>query len=378
MAETASQTQGSQRTPRVALLWRGDPQAPAPAPEETRLRLIFAALAERGVAAEPVIYADEVANALETRLPGFDGVLVWVDPLSEGKDRARLDPLLRQLADAGVWVSAHPDVILKIGVKEILHRTRDFGWGADTDLYQAAQDLRDRFPARLAAGGPRVLKQNRGNGGQGVWKVELAALAGAPPTAQAPATVLHAQRGSAPETLALGAFMDRCAAYFANGGCIVDQAFQPRLPEGMIRCYLSEGEVVGFGHQLIKALILPPPEGPSSEAAQPGPRIMHPPDAAPFQDLRRQLESDWVPQLQNSLDIPTAALPALWDADFLYGPKMPDGRDTYVLCEINVSAVAPFPDTAAAKVAETVMRRLARGATRPVTGNDRPRREQSP
>jgi hypothetical protein len=230
MAETASQTQGSQRTPRVALLWRGDPQAPAPAPEETRLRLIFAALAERGVAAEPVIYADEVANALETRLPGFDGVLVWVDPLSEGKDRARLDPLLRQLADAGVWVSAHPDVILKIGVKEILHRTRDFGWGADTDLYQTAQDLRDRFPARLAAGGPRVLKQNRGNGGQGVWKVELAALAGAPPTAQAPATVLHAKRGSAPETLALGAFMDRCAAYFANGGCIVDQAFQPRPP----------------------------------------------------------------------------------------------------------------------------------------------------
>jgi hypothetical protein len=29
----------------------------------------------------------------------------------------------------GVWVSAHPDVILKMGVKEVLHRTRHLGWG---------------------------------------------------------------------------------------------------------------------------------------------------------------------------------------------------------------------------------------------------------
>ena len=64
-------------------------------------------------------------------------------------------------------------------------------------------------------------------------------------------------------------------------GCIVDQPFQPRLPEGMIRCYMGVDKV-GFGHQLIKALIPPPPEGPNSPAAQPGPRIMHGPDAKPF------------------------------------------------------------------------------------------------
>src|SRR5262249_57858237 len=31
-------------------------------------------------------------------------------------------------------------------------------------------------------------------------------------------------------------FMARCEPYFARGGCIVDQPFQPRLPDGMIRC----------------------------------------------------------------------------------------------------------------------------------------------
>ena len=142
------------RQTRVALLWRGDPAAEPPAPEATRLHLIFAALAERGVAAEPVIYADDIADALGARLKRFDGVLVWVDPLSEGRTRARLDPLLREVAAAGVWVSAHPDVILKMGVKEVLWRTRDFGWGADTDLYRTLADFRDQFPTRLASACP--------------------------------------------------------------------------------------------------------------------------------------------------------------------------------------------------------------------------------
>jgi hypothetical protein len=33
----------------------------------------------------------------------------------------------------------------------------------------------------------------------------------------------------------LGDFMGRCQPYFANEGCIVDQPFQARLPDGMIR-----------------------------------------------------------------------------------------------------------------------------------------------
>jgi hypothetical protein len=34
----------------------------------------------------------------------------------------------------------------------------------------------------------------------------------------------------------------------------------------MIRCYMCADKAVGFGHQLIKALLLPPPEGPESQA----------------------------------------------------------------------------------------------------------------
>ena len=53
------------------------------------------------------------------------------------------------------------------------------------------------------------------------------------------------------------------------------------------------------------------------------------------------------------LDLAPAGLPAIWDADFLLGPPDAAGLDTYVLCEINVSSVLPFPDIAADSIART-------------------------
>ena len=288
-------------------------------------------------------------------------MLVWVDPLHDGKTRAVLDGMLRDVASRGPWVSAHPDVILKMGVKEVLHRTRHLGWGTDTHLYRSPAELGAAFPSRLRSAGPRVLKQNRGNGGQGVWKVELASEPGDKASV---VRVLHAQRGSIPEEMPLADFMARCGAYFASDdGCIVDQPFQPRLPEGMIRCYMGADKVVGFGHQLIKALIPPPPEGPDSPEAQPGPRIMHGPDAEQFRGLRAKMEAEWTPQMMRVLDIDADALPIIWDADFLYGPPNSSGEDSYVLCEINVSSVFAIPDQAPAAIAHLALERLhgARG-----------------
>ncbi len=165
--------------------------------------------------------------------------------------------------------------------------------------------------------------------------------------------VLEARRGSVPQDMALADFMKLCEAYFDAAGCIVDQPFQPRLPDGMIRCYMGADKVIGFGHQLIKALIPPPPEGPDSQAAQPGPRIMHGASAPAFQALRTKMEMEWTPQMMRLLDIDPASLPIIWDADFLYGPRTAAGEDTYVLCEINVSSVAPFPDQAPEEIART-------------------------
>ncbi|HEV2153828.1 Cj0069 family protein [Bradyrhizobium sp.] len=339
--------------PSLAILSRGDAVTRrAATPQNSRFVRVFEALAAVGIDARPAIYDESFPDAVRNQLLGVDGVLVWVDPIHQGKTRAELDALLRDVAARGPWVSAHPDVILKMGVKEVLYRTRHLGWGADTHRYDSAAAFRAEFPQRVRADGPRVLKQNRGNGGQGVWKVESL------PNADATVRVLHAQRGSFPEDIPLEALLARCEPYFGWGGCIIDQPFQARLPDGMIRCYMSGSKVAGFGHQLIKALIPPPPQGPDAPEAQPGPRIMHGPDAPQFQALRRLMEGEWTPQMMKVLAIDEASLPVIWDADFLYGPRDAAGADTYVLCEINASSCFAIPDEAPAAIARTVRDRL--------------------
>ncbi|GGI32765.1 hypothetical protein GCM10010987_71050 [Bradyrhizobium guangdongense] len=273
----------------------------------------------------------------------MDGVLVWVNPIQDGRNRAGLDALLRDVAAQGVWVSAHPDVILKMGTKEVLYRTRAMGWGSDTALYRTVEAMRAGLPARLAAG-PRVIKRSRGNGGQGVWKVEQ--LKTSPMV-----KVLDATK-EASEELTLDDFMRRCAEYFESGS-VIDQAFQPRLHEGVVRCYMAGDRCAGFGHHKVKALV----ESPAARS-EAGPRLYTSNADPRFQRLRLMMEDEWTPQLTSLLDIARGDLPAIWDADFMLGPVQPDGSDSYVLGEINVSSVHPYPKEAPAEIARRVADRL--------------------
>ncbi|MDH5673010.1 MAG: Cj0069 family protein [Myxococcales bacterium] len=340
---------------RLAIVWRGDVQArKAASASKGRMGPLFDALAEAGVTAEAAVFCEELREEFRQQLLAVDGALVFVNPVDAAGDRSVLDAVLYEVAEAGVWVSTHPETILKMGTKEVLYRTRQLGWGSDCDLYGSAEAMRERLPGRLADGQTRVLKQYRGNGGLGVYRVALKSPGDASTTAQVPVITQHARFGSEPRELPLGQFMTKMEKHFVGDGRLIDQAFQPRLAEGMTRCYMVGAEVAGFSHQLIKALLPPPPEGATSEQARPGPRIMHGADASEFQRLRGLLESEWIPAMQQLLDISGARLPVLWDADFLLGPKDAKGQDSHVLCEINVSAVFPFPDQALPRLAAAV------------------------
>jgi hypothetical protein len=341
---------------KVALVWRGDRAARDAATPSDRLRPVFEALATRGIAAEAAVYGDAMVAEVREQLLAVDGVLVWVDPIGGGEDRTVLDALLREVSSAGVWVSAHPETIQKMGTKEVLYRTRGLGWGTDTHLYATSSEFTEQFPARLSSGLPRVLKQNRGNGGIGVWKVEL--------VTDAPVATVRVQqampRDAVTEVVALGTFMDRCREYFSGSGRLIDQAFAPRLPEGMIRAYLVQDEVVGFARQQPKVpspgAEVPPPE---KVLGLPAAKTMYGPSEPEFATLKSRLEQEWVPALEGLVSLDAAALPLLWDADFLYGPRTEAGADTYILCEINVSSVSPFPDQAVPKLADAVFARFA-------------------
>jgi hypothetical protein len=327
--------------PKVGLLWRREWDPPQEKVEDYRLHGVFAAFAAEGVEAEPVVYADDAVDAARDQLLALDGVLVWVNPIEQGLDRSTLDPLLREVAGAGVWVSAHPDVIMRLATKRVLYDTRELSWGTDTRLYLSVDELR----AGLATtSGGRVLKRARGMGGQGVWKVE--------PVAEDELRVQEARRDAPIELVRVGEFVARCEPYFENGGLMVDQPYQERIDEGMIRVYLTHDRVVGFAHQYPAGL------RPASAGEPPPGKRFEEAGAAGFERLRDRVEAEWVPQLQPLLGLEREELPVIWDIDFLYGPKR-GGEETYVLCEINASSTFAFPEHAMPVVARAALARIA-------------------
>jgi Domain of unknown function (DUF6815) len=135
-------------------------------------------------------------------------------------------------------------------------------------------------------------------GGQGVWKVETLAS----PRNRPMIRVLDATK-DASEELALDEFLERCVEYFEDG-CVIDQPFQARLSEGVLRWYMAGDRCAGFGHQKVKALVDAP-----AARAEAGPRLYTFSADPRFQRLCRLMEDEWTPQLTSLLNIPRRDLP---------------------------------------------------------------------
>jgi len=70
----------------------------------------------------------------------------------------------------------HPDVMVSFGAKNAL--TALVGTGLvpdDTYCYYNVSEFKEKFPLSLSLG-ERVLKQNRGSTGEGIWRVRVVDL----------------------------------------------------------------------------------------------------------------------------------------------------------------------------------------------------------
>jgi hypothetical protein len=339
--------------PSLALLYPGDRAMRDRAdPHESRFAPLFEALQGAGVRAEPAVYHDDFADEVHAQLRRVDGVLVWHNPIEGGRRRDRLDALLTEVASAGVFVSAHPDTIQRMGTKDVLVATRDLPFGSDAHRVDSPEQLHTDVKQRLRAGA-RVLKQHRGHSGIGVWRVELDDATGER------VRLRHAQRGSEEQVVGYDVMVQALAPYFevSAGGHMIDQGWQPRLIDGMVRAYLVGDRVAGFGHQAVNALY---PAIGDARAPAAGPRLYHGADDARFRDLRARLETSWIEQLRACVGVAPERLPLLWDIDFMFGEPAADGAPRHVLCEINVSSVSPFPPSAIEPLAQSVKARLTR------------------
>jgi len=316
---------------------------------DDKYKLLAEYFVESGTNVETILYNNTKAERLREQLRRLDALLVWVNPIEQGEDRSMLDQLLIELHANGVMISTHPDTIMQLGTKRVLFDTRDMQWGSDVELYTTFQDFQERFLQSLKRSNTRVLKQYRGDGGNGVFKVHFE------DSSMNRIKILHAKRNSTEETITTEAFFTSFKGYFDHGNPLINQDWNDHITNGIVRCYMTSDMVVGFGYQEINALY----PGEHGGVIPPGKRYYFTENCALFSDLRQFMESTWIRELAHRFKLSKNDLPIIWDADFFINEVHTSSERTYSLCEMNVSCVSPFPESAIPKIYAEIERRLS-------------------
>ena len=325
----------------IALILYGDETSTRNAFTDDNYKGLAEALTESGFNVESVLYHHSRAKQLITDLERFTAVLSWVNPkerLERGADNLNLDDILLSISKKGVFVSTHPKIILKIGTKKVLYTTRDMDWGGDIDLYAEYANFEKRFIGSLDKSSVRILKQYRGESGRGIFKVYLKNID------NKTVSVVHAASSGEERILTQDEFHAEFKPFFDNDGLLINQRWADGIVNGMVRCYLTGTKVSGFGYQETVALC-PQSNDPKDSAVKPTSRRFYfSEDCGLFQDLRKIMETKWIPQLQEIHSISDEEMPLLWDIDLFINDVNATNTETkYTLCEMNVSCVSPFP-----------------------------------
>jgi len=118
--------------------------------------------------------AVQTNSAIRTHLLTATAVIVRVNPGTlSPSTQAKLDGMLLDLARNGVIVLSHPDVQRRMGAKDALVKIKNLNCGlTDTEVYYTPENFIEGFRKSIAFR-PRVVKQNRGSQGEGIWICKL-------------------------------------------------------------------------------------------------------------------------------------------------------------------------------------------------------------
>lgn len=293
---------------------------------------IVEAVRKKGWKADVVFYRDGDREQLLAEIPAqYDAYVSRINPGHIPGGEAAYFDLLRRLCDAGMVGMPHPDAMMAFGAKDALVKLRDTELvPSDTFVYYEMSDFRQEFPSALALG-TRVLKQNRGSTGSGIWRVEIpggdgAATDGMPDESTRVRCTEALDNHVEEQTL--GYFMDFCAQYLeGGGGMIVDMPYLPRIVEGEIR-------ILFVGEQAVFVVHKKPAEGGFSATLFSGADYTYDPPSKWQYLVDLFLKS--MPGIRERLG--GHDTPLLWTADFMLDTDEA-GADKYVLGEINCSCV---------------------------------------
>jgi len=294
-------------------------------------------LIEKGVHAEWAWYKDADHDALFERYKDFDGFVPRINPATDGQyegvTNAQAKVFLDRLAKKSLAMP-HLDVMQKMGAKDALVKINDLSVGLeDTYAYYNVQSWHDNFMKVMDLGHTRVIKQNRGSQGEGIWIVKF----DDPNTTKCTKdTVLHLMEAydNHVEKMTAGEFMKFCEQYIVGeNGQLIDQRFCPRIIEGEVR-------VLFFYKTPIEVVHKVPAEGGLSATLSSGAkytsyRVDHP----KFKNLLDDFIGEDLPKIMPRLGMENTPLPLIWTGDFILGDKDNKGNDTYVIGEFNCSCV---------------------------------------
>ena len=135
---------------------------------------IVNAIKDAGWHAEVVYYRPEWTEVLfEYVSSNFDAYIFRVNPGNiPGGEKGYFD-LLTKLSEAGLVGMSTPAEMMAYGAKDALVKLKDTDLvPTDTAAYYDVETFHKTFPTSLSYG-ERVLKQNRGSTGSGIWRVQL-------------------------------------------------------------------------------------------------------------------------------------------------------------------------------------------------------------
>jgi len=145
--------------------------------------------------------------------------------------------MLRELVNNGIEGLPHPDAMIAYGAKNSVERLKKTQLVPnDVFTYYDFDSLKESFPKSLAKG-VRVLKQNRGSTGEGIWRVEVKNRKKYNGNIPLDATLkLTEARDNHTEEKTLQEFLEFCIQYLeGTNGMLLDMPFLARIKEGEIR-----------------------------------------------------------------------------------------------------------------------------------------------
>ena len=325
------------------------------------------ALKARGWDAEVIFYRDEWKDRiLEYCKDRFDAYISRVNPGNLAYGESDYFDMLRELSDnMGILGMAHPDAMTSFGAKDALVKLRHTSMVPDdTYAYYTQEEFVSQFPTSLSLG-ERVLKQNRGSTGSGIWRVRVVDERDFPKGEPLPLdTAIKCTEAvdNHVEDRQLGEFMDFCEQYIVGDhGMLVDMKFLPRIKEGEIRILMVGSKPIFVVHKK-------PAAGEDSFSATLFSGAQYTYDSpSEWADLVDSFLSE-LPAICGTLG--RDDIPLIWTADFILDTDE-NGEDKYVLGEINCSCVgftSHLEEGIQAEVAREIIRSIeSRHALEPVS-----------